>query len=249
VKERSTWHSERLGQDVTVVRWGTFGAPLLIFPTAGGDAEEIERFQIISTLEQELAAGRIKIYSCDSVAGRAMVGEEGSPGHRMWLMDQFQEFVRHELVPAIRTDCRSEDIEIVTAGASIGAFNALAALCRYPDVFRAALCMSGTYDLMRFLKAPATGDFVRASPLHWLNGLGESTHLSRLRERYVLLASGEGRAEDIGESWRVARLLGSKGIPNRVDSWGAEWHHDWPTWRNMLRRYVDELFPEGGGAR
>jgi esterase/lipase superfamily enzyme len=248
VKERSTWHSDRLGQDVTVVRWGAFGAPLLLFPTAGGDAEEIERFHIVSTLEPELAAGRIKIYSCDSVAGRAMLGEEGSPEHRMWLMDQFLEFAGHELVPAIRTDCRSEDIEIVAAGASIGAFNALAALCRYPDDFRAALCMSGTYDLMRFLKAPATGDFVRASPLHWLHGLEESAHLTRLRERFVLLASGDGRAEDIGESWRVARLLGTKGIPNRVDSWGPEWHHDWPTWRNMLHRYMDELFPIAGEA-
>lgn len=241
MKERTTWYSERVQREVTVVRWGALGAPLLVFPTAGGDAEEIERFHIVSTLEPELAAGRIKIYSVDSVAGRAMLAEEGSPQHRMWLMNQFQEFVRWELVPAIRTDCRSEDIEVVAAGASIGAFHALAVLCRYPDVFRSALCMSGTYDLGRFLKAPGTGDFVAASPLHWLPGLGDGAHLAKLRERFVLLASGEGRAEDIGESWRAADLLGSKAIPNRVDSWGTEWHHDWPTWRNMLHAYVDEL--------
>ena len=60
----------------------------------------------------------------------------------------------------------------------------------------------------------------------------------------VLFASGEGRAEDIGESWRVARILGDKGVPNRVDSWGEEWHHDWPTWRNMLVKYLDEMTAE-----
>lgn len=244
MKERTSWYSHRLGQEVTVVRWGTFGMPFLIFPTAGGDAEEIERFHIIGTLRPWLDAGRIKVYSCDSVAGRAMLAEEGSPQHRMWIMNQFQEWIRHELVPAIRADCRSEDLAIAAAGSSIGAFHALASVCRYPDVFSKALCMSGTYDLLRFLKAPPTGDFHVASPLHWIPGLQDAEHLARLRERFVLLASGEGKAEDIGESWRVADVLGAKGVPNRVDSWGHEWGHDWPTWRNMLHRYVDELFPE-----
>lgn len=245
MKERTSWRSDRLEREVSVARWGTFGMPLLIFPTAGGDAEEVERFHIVSTLEEYLEAGRIKIYSCDSVAGRAMFAEEGSPQHRMWLMGRFQDFVRWELAPAIRADCNSESIPIVTAGASIGAFQALAAVCRHPDVFTAALCMSGTYDLSRFLDAEPTGDFWRASPLHWLPRLGEGEHLERLRERFVLLASGEGDAEDIGESWRVAAVLGRKGVPNRVDSWGPEWDHDWPTWRNMLHTYVPELFPEG----
>lgn len=246
MKERTSWHSERLEREVTVVRWGTVGMPLLLFPTAGGDAEEIERFHLISTLSEYLEAGRIKVYSCDNVAGRAMVAREGSPEHRMWMMGQFQDFVRWELAPAIRADCRSDDIGIVTAGASIGAFQALATLCRHPDVFTAALCMSGTYDLSRFLRAPPTPDFRRASPLHWLPGLDDGPHLSSLRERFVLLASGEGEAEDIGESWRVADVLGAKGIPNRVDSWGREWKHDWPLWRKMLHAYVPELLAEAG---
>lgn len=243
MKERTSWFSERLGREVGVTRWGTFGMPLLIFPTAGGDAEEIERFHLVAALGEHLEAGRIKIYSCDSVAGRAMLAEEGSPQHRMWLMGQFQDFVRYELAPAIRTDCRSEDTGIVTAGASIGAFQALAAVCRHPDIFTAALCMSGTYELGRFLRAAPTGDFRRASPLHWLPELDEGEHLDRLRQRFVLLASGEGEAEDIGESWRVADVLGKKGVPNRVDSWGPDWKHDWATWRNMLRTYVPELVP------
>ena len=36
-------------------------------------------------------------------------------------------------------------------------------------------------------------------------------------------------------------MLGSKGIPNRVDVWGPEWHHDWPTWLRMLPQYLAEL--------
>ena len=243
MKERQRWYSPRLEREVTLVRWGTFGTPFLIFPTAGGDAEEIERFHIISTLAPHLEAGRIKVYSCDSVAGQALLPHEGSPQHRMWVMNQFQDFVGPEGVPAIRKDCRSDDIEIVTAGSSFGAFHALAVLCRFPGVFSHALCMSGTYDLARFVKGELTSDFRAASPLHWIPAAGEGPHLEAMRERFVLLASGEGNAENIGESWRTAHVLGSRGIPNRVDSWGPDWTHDWPTWRHMVLAYMDELFP------
>jgi esterase/lipase superfamily enzyme len=241
MKETSRWHSPRLGQDIQVVRWGVFGTPVLVFPTAGGDAEEIERFHLIDACSELLEQGRVKVYSCDSVAGRAWVEGKGSDRHHAWVQNQFHGFVYHELVPAIRMDCRTPDIEVVAAGASIGAYNALAVLCRFPDVFSKAVCMSGTYNLERFLqKKEMNDDFYQVSPLLFLQGL-EGEQLSRLRGRFVLLASGEGRAEDIGESWKVANLLGRKGVPNRVDAWGPDWHHDWPTWRKMLPQYLDEL--------
>lgn len=235
-----SWRSERLGREITVVRWGAVGKPFLIFPTAGGDAEEIERFLVIQTLADHLEAGRIKIYSCDAAASRALFVGEGSPEHRMRLMNQFFEFVGHELVPAIRADCDGEELEMFVAGSSIGAFTALESICRFPDVFSHALCMSGTFDLGRFVKAPLNQDFYRSSPVHYLPEL-EGPRLDRLRERFVLLASGEGEAEDIGESWRAADALGKKGVPNRVDSWGPDWKHDWPLWRNMLHKYTPEL--------
>ena len=64
--------------------------------------------------------------------------------------------------------------------------------------------------------------------------------LDKLRTRYILFPSGEGRAEDIGESWRMASVLGKQGVPNRVDSWGKETPHDWMTWRKMLPQYLEE---------
>ena len=47
---KSRWYSSRLQEEVTLARWGEFGQPVLVFPTAGGDAEEIERFQLIRAL-------------------------------------------------------------------------------------------------------------------------------------------------------------------------------------------------------
>lgn len=227
-------------REASLVRWGTFGQPVLLFPTAGGDAEEIERFLMIKVLSPLIDAGKVKVYSCDSVAGLAMVQKEGSPGHRQWLLNQFHQYVRHEVVPAIRSDCKNDGQEIIAAGASIGAFHAAAVICRFPDVFSKAICMSGTFDIRRFMSSDKFGDdYWVSSPLHFVPTLS-GPHLDKLRTRFVLIPSGEGKAEDINESWNLARVLGSKGIPNRVDSWGKQTPHDWMTWRDMLPKYLGE---------
>ncbi|MEM1144158.1 MAG: alpha/beta hydrolase-fold protein [Pseudomonadota bacterium] len=238
-KHTERWYSPYMQQEVTLVRWGHFGTPVLLFPTAGGDAEEIERFKMIYALKPLLDAGRIKVYSTDSIAGRTWITGEHSGEYCSRVQNLFDALVYQEIVPAIRGDCQTPDIELVTAGASIGAFNAVASLCRHPDAFRLAIAMSGTYDLSKYLEGRFNEDFYFSSPLHYLPGL-EGLGLDALRARFVLLASGEGRYEDIGESWRLANLLGSKGIPNRVDPWGADYDHDWVTWREMLPKYLDE---------
>ncbi len=240
MKVFSTWYSERVGQDVSMARWGYHGTPVLIFPTAGGDAEEIERSQLIDAVADSVTSGKVKIYSCDSVAGRALLRGDGDAAHQAWMQNQFQEYVRHELVPAIRVDCETPDIEIVVSGSSIGAFNALSCLCRYPDVFKSAICMSGTYNLQKFFKGELTPDFYASSPVHFVPEMNGDA-LEAVRKRYVVLASGEGDYEDIGESWHAARVLGDKQIPNRVDSWGRNYPHEWGTWRHMLPRYLEEL--------
>lgn len=240
MKQRVTWHSPRIGQRITLVRWGHYGTPVLLYPTAGGDAEEVERFHLVRALMPLIEQGRVKIYSCDSVAGRAWVSAQHSPEFCALLQNRFDQCVYHEVVPAIRNDCRAGDIEIVTAGASIGAFNAVASLCRHPDVFRLAIGMSGTFDLEPQMTNGINEDFYFSSPLHFLTNYPDNAVLSRLRQRFVILPCGEGRWENPGQSWRMANVLGARAIPNRVDIWGPRYDHDWPTWREMLPRYLHD---------
>ncbi len=240
MKAHERWYSQRLEQEISLVRWGSWGAPVMVYPTAGGDAEEIEREGLVAACEPLLSAGRVKLYSCDSVAGRAMLAKTGSPAYRIRLLDAFHHCVRDEIVPAIRADCGGRELPVITAGASIGAFNAVATLCRFPEVVAAAVGMSGTYDLQGLFEGAWDGALYFASPLHFVPGI-EGRQLDRLRQRFVILASGEGAWEDVGESWRLAEALGGKGVPNRVDPWGPQWDHQWPTWRRMLPQYLDEL--------
>ena len=226
----------------TVVRWGTFGTPVLVFPTAGGDAEEIERFDLVAACGELIDAGRVKLYSVDSVNGRVLLAGEGDAGRQAWIQRQFFEFLRHEVVPAIRTDCASDDIEVVAAGLVDRRLQRARRACAgSPTCSELAICMSGTFDLRRFFPGPVGEDYYESSPLHFVPAMEDGETLDRLRQRLVVLASGEGANEDIGESWAVADVLGAKGIPNRVDSWGPQWEHDWPLWRAMLPGYLNDL--------
>jgi esterase/lipase superfamily enzyme len=240
LKVRERWYSGRVQSEVTVVRWGLVGTPVLVFPSAGGDAEEIERNGLVDACGPLLAAGLVKLYSVDSLAGQAMVARTGSVEHRMWLLNQFQELVRWEVVPAIHADLGGHALDVIATGASIGAFNAVAVLCRYPDVFGAAIAMSGSYRIERFYDEASSQDLYFSAPLQFVPGLS-GPQLDRLRQRFVLLASGEGDWEDVDSSWRMADCLGARGIPNRVDNWGPQWPHEWSTWRRMLPQYLREL--------
>lgn len=244
LKQVHQWHSPLLHTNTQLVRWGNYGLPLLLFPTAGGDAEEVERFFLIQLLAPFIHEGRLKVYSIDSVNGRTWVTPHSVP-HRVWMQQQFDRHVREEVVPMIRRDCQTSDIEIMTAGASIGAYNALVTICRHPDVFNRAICMSGTYDLQRFMDGQWFEAFHHQSPLLFVPGLPEDW-LGRLQQRFVLLATGQGKNENPTETWRVARTLGEQQIPNRVDLWDPTWEHDWGTWREMLPKYVQEMLVAQG---
>jgi esterase/lipase superfamily enzyme len=231
-KYKITWKSPSLGgREITFVRYGVSGTPLLLFPTAGGDAEEPERFHLITAIGAFLEDLRLKVYCVDSIAGQAWLKECKTLEQAAQVQNRFDQCIHREVVPAIQRDCGGNPGLIWTAGASIGAFNALAALCRHPDVFGKAFCLSGTYNMNRFLEGKITRDYF------------EGRHLELLRQRFVLLAHGTGAYEDPEQSWTVERVLGPKGIPNRVDAWGKEWRHDWVTWRKMLPQFLGEFLP------
>ena len=108
--------------------------------------------------------------------------------------------------------------------------------------FPAALCVSGTFDLTRWLDGPASSDFFFSSPIHYLPQLAEG-EIKRNTCGRASCCSPMGWAElrIPGSRGGLPRYSVRKGIPNRVDEWGPEWPHDWVTWREMFPRYVDEL--------
>ena len=61
--------------------------------------------------------------------------------------------------------------------------------------------------------------------------------------RFMLLAFGQGRWENPEEAWRMAARARRQGRAEPRRCWGPDYDHDWPTWRQMLPVYLDQLIP------
>jgi esterase/lipase superfamily enzyme len=234
-----TWTTQRLPVPARMARWGHFGSPVLVFPTAGGDFEEIERFQLLRALTDLVEGGRIKVYSIDGIAVRAWLSSTQSPEACARLQVAYDSFVYGEVLQRIREDCQDPKIEPILAGASLGAFFAISAICRHPDVFRLAFGLSGTYDLAAALGGVSSQRIGAYAPMEDLSNLSAS-QLGQLRQRKIFLGSGQGDYETPDESQRLADTIASKAVPCRLSLWGPERDHTWSTWREMLPRLLVE---------
>jgi esterase/lipase superfamily enzyme len=237
-RESWTWTSTRLSEPARVVRWGHFGTPVLLFPTAGGDVEEVERFRLIGALAESIDKGRIKVFSVDGIAARAWLRGTHPPEHCARVQSLYDAYIDTEVVPLIRRDCQSDTIEIVAAGAAIGAYHAVSALCRLPSIFRVAIALSGIFDLSKYLVGGFAPALEAVSPLHSLRHLPEGPSGDALRRRFAVLATGAGDYEQPAESQRMSDALGAARVNNKLENWGRNFAHGWNTWREMLPRYV-----------
>lgn len=197
--------------------------------------------KMMVALRPLLEAGRIKVYSCDSLGGQELTRKGRTTATFAAAQNQFDRFLADEVAPWIHADSGGKPIDVITMGASIGAYNAAAAVCRHPDLFSKAICLSGTFDLTKWLEPPYSTEYYFTSPMHFVPNLPEGPALAKLRTRFILLATGSGPWEEPAQSWRLAGVLGSRNVPNRVDDWGKEYDHNWPTWREMAPKYLADL--------
>ena len=127
----------------------------------GGDAEEIERFHLIDACGALLDAGRIKLYSCDSVNGRALLVGEGerrataSGCSTSSSSSSATSWCRRSAPTARPTTSRSSPRARRSARSTRSPASAASRTCS-----AAAICMSGTYDLRRFYDGEVGDDFV-----------------------------------------------------------------------------------------
>ena len=115
----------------------------------------------------------------------------------------------------------------------MGGFHAVNLALRRPDLFCDCVSMGGAFDLVRLFGGD-TGAFYFHQPFLYLPSLSDPWYWEQFAGMRLLLLAGE---DDIclSDNYRLATLLGEKGIGHRLDVWGDGTDHDWPWWRQMAR--------------
>lgn len=236
-----SWYSPALKREMPVARFGHYGKPLLLFPTGGGDYLEHERMLMIQALTPLIEDGRIKVYTVGTVNREGWINTDAHPRHKTWLQARYAEYVDRELLPFVRWESGGTDQKFAAAGASLGAYHAVNTVSRHPERLDLAITMSGTFDLTRWIGDHRDDDWYYNHPLDFVPNLPHGDQLARLRDARFVMGVGRGRWDNPRNSFRLAEVLGRKGIWNRVELWGPDADHDWPTWRTMLPQFLHKL--------
>jgi len=237
-----TWYSPCLQRDMPVAVYGHYGFALLLIPTAAADFLEYERFGLIQSIAPYIDAGKLKVFSINSMNTESWMDYGADPRHKTYMHKQWCHYVFDELVPYIKSQT-SPDTPVYTCGASFGALHSANLFFRRPDLFDGCLAMSGVYELTEYTRGYFDEDVYYNSPMHYLPNLNDHIVLEQIRKsRHIHLFAGSGEYEDPESARRLAGILESKGIAYDLEIWGPEWRHDWNIWRAALPYYLDKKF-------
>jgi len=240
-REITSWYSQTLNKDMQVVVYGDFGTPLLMFPTAGADYLEYERFQLIDSISPFINNSKFKVYSINSINNESWLNDSVYPPHKSLRHGQYNQYIIEEVVPFIYDSCKGE-VPIITTGASLGAYHAMNTFLRMPSVFRGTIAISGIYDLKEYSNGYYDDHVYYNSPIDFLPNVYDENYLNQMRNNLgVIIASGQGEYEDPNGSIQLSNILNSKGISHWLDLWGDDMKHDWSTWRDMLPYFLDNM--------
>lgn len=233
-RDYQVWHSHHLNRPMEFLWFGWAGRPVMLFPTSGGRFYENEDFGLVGVLAGKVEAGEIQLICVDSVDNQSWYNRSAHPADRVRRHEQYDRYLRHELVPYITHRAMRGDL--VVYGASFGAYHAANLAGRYPEVVSRAILFSGLYDVHRFLDGYWDDACYFHCPTAYIPNMGEHD-VARLSRVGWVIATGEHDSL-IGENRHFAGILSSKGIPQYAEFWSGVFGHDWPWWKEHLPRFL-----------
>src|SRR4029079_16478960 len=103
-RRTTSWFSPKLQTQMQLVAYVHGGPPLLMFPTAAADYLEYERFYLVDAIKPFIEAGKLRVYSINSVNRYSLLNEK-MPSHlKAELLTRYDRYITDEVLPLIRND-------------------------------------------------------------------------------------------------------------------------------------------------
>lgn len=234
-REYLKWWSPSLGRDMEILVFGHSGVPMLVFPSSMGRFHEWEDFKMIDAMKHQIEAGYNQVICVDSVDMESFYNRLADPYVRIVRHRQYDSYITDEVVPFIHN--QNENKFIIVAGASFGAYHALNVVFKHPHLFSKLVAMSGKYDIRSFMDGFYDDNVYFNNPVDFIPNLSDHLHLEALRKLDIRLVSGEWDMcleAAVDMSYKLHR----KSIPHALDVWGDQTKHDWPWWRDMIKKHI-----------
>ena len=235
-------YSPAIGQAGSVLGYGHYGRPVLVFPSEQGRAYDFANNGMVGAVADLVDGGRAKLYCVDSYDSASWAARDVPLEERARRHGAYESWIAEQVVPYVVGDSGGR-ADVIATGCSMGAFHALNFALKRADLFPLAMCFSGNYDPSAWHGWGERGDAAYFNnPSDYVDHLG-GDHLDWLRGHVsVLLVCGQGQWEDttgsLDSTNHMAGLLAGKGIPHELDLWGHDVPHDWPSWRRQFAHHL-----------
>jgi esterase/lipase superfamily enzyme len=228
------WTSPSLGRPMEFLWYGWSGYPVVMFPTSMGRFFQYEDSGLVRGLAAKIEAGQLQVICADSYDAESWYDEFVPPYERGKRHERYDRYLTDELFPYVRARAKRPDAGVF--GCSFGAYHAANVAGRHPDMVTKAVCLSGVFDVHRFLDGYWDLTAYYNSPVAYIANMDESW-LARLRRIDWILATGEYDflAED---NRRFDEVLSQRGIPHYTEIWHGIYGHDWPSWNEAAARLL-----------
>jgi esterase/lipase superfamily enzyme len=237
------WYSPSLGQDMELKIYGSAGKPAVVFPAEGGRFFEYEDFGMVGACAPFLEAGKLQLYTVDSVDRQAWSNQRMHPRDRARRHNQYERYIVDEVVPFIHERTSGRHAKLMTTGCSMGGYHSANFFFRHPRLFDTVLAVSGVFRLKIFIGDYMDEEVYYHAPLAYLPGLDDPGYLEQYRQSQIVVSVGQGAWEDemLGDARRLQGILERKQVPCWVDVWGHDVSHDWPWWRIQVPYFLRHL--------
>ena len=233
IRQQESWFSSSLGKPMDFLRFGDRGFPVIMFPTSMGSFHQYEDMNTVGYLADKVDAGYIQLYCVDSVDAESWYNEGVHPALRAARHVQYDAYLRDELVPYIQQRAQRHDVGVF--GCSFGAYHAANFAGRYPGIVTKAVCMSGLYDIHRFLDGYWDDNCYFNCPTAYVPNMSDEW-VDRLRQVHWVIATGEHDSL-VQPNREFSALLWNRNVPNHCEIWPGVFGHDWPWWNEAVRRF------------
>lgn len=234
--------SEPLKRDMEFKVYGESGLPMLVFPTGCGSFYEFEDFGMVGAIQPWIDAGKMQVFTVDSIDCEAWMAHWMYPGDRALRHELYAQYIMDEVLPFLQRH-NGSGLRPLTMGCSMGAYHAANFFFKHPAIFGGVIALSGMYGPEQLIGAYRDENVYYNFPLIYLPNLADAWYLDRYREGNIMVCVGQGAWESdyLRETQSLEQTLIKLEVPAWFDYWGVDVEHDWPWWQKQLPHFLAHL--------
>ena len=198
---------------------------------------------MVEALADYLEAGRLQLFTVDSIDRETVSQADGSPYDRVRRHEAWVCYLTEELIPQIR-EINGTGRPLLSTDLSMGAYHAGNLFFRRPDLFDSVIALSGIYDTLGIYNGYMDEVVYLNDPCASLSGMpANHPYIELFNQRTIRICVGQGAWEEplLEGTRRLDAVLREKGIRAQVDYWGFDVNHDWPWWKKQIRYFLPDV--------